>query len=533
MRKEWITKDRDLPWGLRSLRSLASLLPASRRRVAARRDRAAIRHFRLEGLENRALLSPLAPAAPITNIAPPGAPGPNPNPPANTKVPATITGDPEWAYHFITVDVTPSGNYSVYVSGRTDHTEGTSSTFSPAGFSKLVIDPQEGMNVIDINATLAAVPVTIYTGSNNTGSTNDFVYIETVNNAGMPTIKGSVTITSRPTSGYESLSVDGTNDNGTHNVTLDTGIVTGLAQAPIAFDPAHCASLDLSTGKGGNTYTIKDTPNGVAGVATNIVPGGGQNTVNVLKTSGSLDIQSSKAGSPDNTHVTLGQPILFVAGPNPTTYSTIMNLHGAVDVEGSQVTINDLGDPNPIKNAILDKGSLKGFGPGPAPAPITWSALYVANLTILAGDGANTITVNNTDVPTYINAGAGKDKVYVTGTGTNASLSVVAVYPGATLNTGDTFNIGDNSAGLDNIKGHVTLNGAHSTVNVNDTATMAKTRSFTLSSINLTWSGGGAGTVMFSGVDMMTLNLYATETVKIGSPKPNFLYTVKGGKVIN
>ena len=272
MRKELITKDRDLPWGLSSSHWLGSLLPSSRRRVAARRDRAVLRHFHLEGLENRAVLSTLAPAPPIANIAGPGAPGPNPNPepPGNTKVPVTITGDPEWAYHFITVNVTPSGNVSVYVTGRQDGTEGQTTTFSPTGVSKLVIDPQHGVNYINIDATVAAVPVNIITGSNE-----DFVNIGLYNNQSVQGINGPVTITSRPTSGVEALWVDGAHDNGTHNVTLNTGIITGLAPASIGFDPAHCDSLGLSTGSGVNTYTIKDTPTGAVGVATDIVPGAG------------------------------------------------------------------------------------------------------------------------------------------------------------------------------------------------------------------------------------------------------------------
>ena len=466
--------------------------------------------------------------------------------------------------------------------------------------------------------------------------------------------------------------------------------------------------------------------------------------MNVLATTGPLYIESTVSG-PNPTHVTLGQTV-STAGPNPTSYSTTKFLHGAVDVEGSQITIDDHGDPNPIKSAILDHGSLKGFGNGTA--PITWSASQIGNLTILAGDGGNTITVNNTDtlssplvlntgngsdwvnvlgttgaltlhgqagtdyvfvagngptdtingkvsidntkgkttlvagavntvapktvsiapgtisglfpvpltytpasaatggvtalyvnggpkgntfnvqntdVTTNINAGAGNDKVYVSATGTNAPLfidgnggndqfvlghsstyplgsvanlagavtlsnskgtaslivsdssdpkpwtptlksgaitglgptqisyqpgqvtsvevdssAVTNVYnvvstPAGVVTTvvgaypGDTFNIGDKSAGLDNIAGPVNLQGTFgfNTVNVNDTASKAATRSFMLSNTTLTW---GLGAVTFSGVGTMNLNLSnGTDQVKIGAPAPAFPVTVQGG----
>jgi Ca2+-binding RTX toxin-like protein len=181
----------------------------------------------------------------------------------------------------------------------------------------------------------------------------------------------------------------------------------------------------------------------------------------------------------------------------------VANLNGAVTLSNSKGTASLIvSDGNDSKSwtPTLKSGAITGLGPT--------AISYQGGVTSVEVDSSAFTNVYN-----------------VVSTPKGVVTTVVGAYPG------DTFNIGDPSAGLDNIAGPVNLqnNFGLNTINVNDTASKAASRSFLLSNTTLTWNPGA---LTFSSVAKLNLNLSnGTDQVTIGSPAPTFPVTVQGGSV--
>jgi Ca2+-binding RTX toxin-like protein len=310
--------------------------------------------------------------------------------------------DNDW----INIDVAPGGGVSVSLNFLSE-----TATFEPGAITKIVVDPGGGNNTIQVSRTF--VPVTIITGSGQ-----DKVTIgETPSGGSLQQIQGAVNIVSNKNSGLVDLSVNGAFENGPHTVILSANGVTGLAQAPITFDPAHVRNLFLQSGSGKDAYTVMDTPSVQPGASTVIDTGGGQDTVNVWTTHGPLSVQTDSGPA----QVTVG--IQNIGGSN---VSSVSGIHGAVSISGNAaLTVDDINNTT-ARNATLNTGSLTSF----APAPITWSTYggYLAgisSLTIWGGNAGNTFTVTNTasfSSPINLNTGGGNDSVTVLAT--NGALNI-------------------------------------------------------------------------------------------------------------
>ncbi len=339
-------------------------------------------------------------------------------------------------------------------------------------------------------------------------------------------IQGALTVVG---AGTDTMNVDDTGSTGTKTGTLTANTITGLGMGSGGITYSGLATLKISLGSGGNTFTIVNTN---SGTTTNVNTGSGNDTVNVRATS---SVTTVNTGMGTNT-VNIGSMM-------PTTGGVLNNIQGALTVVGSgtdTMNVDDTGSTG-AKTGTLTGISLTGLGMGPS--GITYSGL--ATLKISLGSGGNTFTINNTNsnTTTTLNSGTGSDTVNLktdsgttiinTQTGTD-TVNVTNDTATTTINTGggnDTVNIQathattniNNSAGADtinigslmpvtggtvnNIQGTINVAGdAIDTMNVDDTgSTTAKTG--TLTSSTLTGLGMGSGGINYNGLSVLNISL--------------------------
>ena len=99
--------------------------------------------------------------------------------------------------------------------------------------------------------------------------------------------------------GSNSLVLDDSGDTSARTITLNDGSISGLPTAPIAWSDASLSgggvtALSLYAGSGGNTVNITNTGNFAAGTYVN--SGAGFNSVNVLATTGPLNLDGGTGG---------------------------------------------------------------------------------------------------------------------------------------------------------------------------------------------------------------------------------------------
>src|SRR5262249_52207553 len=153
--------------------------------------------------------------------------------------------------------------------------------------------------------------------------------------------------------------------------------ITGLAPAVINY--SNLSSLTVDGGRGGNTFTVQNTP---ANVPTNL---------NTRKRAANIDtvtVQATGSGSTLNINgqagtdvVTIGnagsvQGILGAVNVSSTTGTIALTMDDSLDSTGRTVTIS--------ATQII----------GLAPAAITYANL--SSLTVDGGTGGNTFTVQGT-----------------------------------------------------------------------------------------------------------------------------------------
>jgi hypothetical protein len=175
--------------------------------------------------------------------------------------------------------------------------------------------------------------------------------------------------------------------------------------SPTTFSfPANVNILGVFGGQGANTFTVNNTP----AAATYLSTGAGNDSVNVLGTTGPF-YDGNGAGM---DYTTIGN-----AG-------NVQGINGPVHVFGSGATsliVNDSADTTG-RTVTMNDGSLTGLTP--ASAPIVWTPTAtstggVTALKVSGGSGTNTFNVDNTSSfwgDTYLVTSSGYNTVNVLGT---------------------------------------------------------------------------------------------------------------------
>jgi hypothetical protein len=182
-----------------------------------------------------------------------------------------------------------------------------SAAVSYSHITNLVLTGGSGNNTYNVLSTLGLYPTSLNTGSGvdtvNVQSTTGPLSIVSAGGGGLDTVNvgnagsvqgilGAVTVTNLVS--FTRLNVDDSSDPNPRNVTLSasglTGILSGLAPAPIDYATTAVNSLTVRGGSGGNTFTITALL-----VPTTLDTGTGGDTVHVLGTVTPLTIDSGAA----------------------------------------------------------------------------------------------------------------------------------------------------------------------------------------------------------------------------------------------
>jgi hypothetical protein len=322
--------------------------------------------------------------------------------------------------------------------------------FADSSFRSVAINQAPaGNDTADINGTVWPVAVNGRGGHNavrfgiSTGTSPESVQ----------GILAPVTITNPPGGAFTNLFVDNSADPTSHNVTVSSTSIVGLAPAAINFPrPQDLDGVFIDGGRtnGTNTYTFLDTPLMVAPgnpqtlLYTNIL-GGSPATVNVQGTSGRLSVVTWAASSVVN----VGH-----AG-------SVQNIRGGLGIAaGDQapfavINVDDSADPT-ARSVRLNAGSITGL----APAEIDFSGPAL-RLTVNGGRGGNSYTINNpiTEITTLNLTGSGRDFVFVLGT--TSSLTIDGG------GDGERFVLLGNAGSVQGIRG-VTVTSLHTRLTIDD-----------------------------------------------------------------
>jgi hypothetical protein len=337
-------------------------------------------------------------------------------------------------------------------------------------------------------------------------------------------IQGFVDVFNSGSSGYSFLLADdGTNPN-SQTVNLYDGKITGLAPAPIYWTPNSTTSggvvnFAVIGGSGANTFNVFGTSNfvfppGFLATETDLVTGGGLDTVNVKATGGILEVDpwsvTTSMGSADT---------ITVGSLAPSLGGTLANINGLVVVDShqaSQLIVDDSGDSTGRAATLTSDSTLflnSSALIGMAPADIEWTPLN-ANLpvAVYAGSGNDSLTVSSQPPnPVSFNGGDGTNSLigpdvastfFITASNSgsvgNVSFTSVQNLTGGAANDTFAFQTGGNLSGSINGSGGInTLIGPDSGSTFRITGTNAGTMgSIGFSSIqNLV---GGAGNDAFA-----------------------------------
>jgi hypothetical protein len=298
-------------------------------------------------------------------------------------------------------------------------------------------------------------------------------------------IQGFVDVFNSGSSGYSFLLVDDGTDLNSQTVNLYDGKITGLAPAPIYWTPnsttsGGVANLAVIAGSGANTFNVFGTSNFISPplfspTETDLVTGGGLDTVNVQATGGILEVDpysvTTSQGSSDT--VTVGSLA-------PSLGGTLANINGLVVVDsrqGSQLIVDDSGDSTGRAATLTTDSTIFPNIPaliGMAPAAIEWTPIN-ANLpvAVYAGNGNDSLTVSTMPGnPVSLNGGGGTNSLI----GPNVASTFFITAP----NSGSVGNVSFSS--VQNLTGGAT----------NDTFSFQTGGSLT-GSVN---GGGGLNTVV-------------------------------------
>jgi hypothetical protein len=229
--------------------------------------------------------------------------------------------------------------------------------------------------------------------------------------------------------GHTALTLDDSTDAVGQSATLDvkpdavgaaTGLfatITNLAPGAISIRGSDISSLVVRGGSGGNTFTVANTIDNstFSGFTdTTLESGSSDDTINVLRTTGKLTVDTETADFGD--HVVVGQ-----AG-------RIQGIQGALNITASDrfgrydLTLDDSADPTAQTVGVAS--SSVDFDILPSPIVFNSSANISPVVTINGGNGADNFFVSSMPGNLEIKGGGGNDSVFV-GNATNNTLDGV------------------------------------------------------------------------------------------------------------
>jgi hypothetical protein len=330
-------------------------------------------------------------------------------------------------------------------------------------------------------------------------------------------------------SGADVMNVDDTGSTVAKTGTLTSTGLTGLAMGVGGINYSGLATLNISLGSGGNTFTISST---YVSTVTTLNSGSGADTVNVLADSDTTNINGQDGndtiniqttGATTNVNTGAGVNTVNVGSLMPTVGGIADGIQGTVNVTGNgtdTMNVDDTGSTG-AKTGTLTSTSLTGLAMGAG--GINYSGLATLNISL--GSGGNTFTISSTKntTVTTLNSGSGADTVNVlsdagvtniNGQGGNDTINIRTTGAITNVNTGagvNVVNVGSlapTTGGIvDGIQGTVNVTGSGmDTINVDDTgSTVAKTG--TLTSTSLTGLAMGVGGITYSGLAKLNINL--------------------------
>lgn len=304
-------------------------------------------------------------------------------------------------------------------------------------------------SIATVNATAAnLVLVTQNTGSLTVDSAGTLV----LGSGGrVNTFTGFTTITD--TRGATALTIDDSADTAARNITLSRSSVSGLTINPISFALANLSSVTVNGGKGGNTVTVTDT---LPRISTTVNTGTAADSVFIQRTTGPLTINGQNGA--DDVAVGLGGSLQSITG-----VLTVTNL-------GNYSTLSLVDYADPIQRTVtMDVGATYGTVSGLSPALIRYRKQDVRALTVSAGDGSDSFTINNTALTnfrrgtmTIVNTGGGGHSILVNGTTGPLTINGQGAF--------NSITVGSARAGLNLIGGAIYISGptALNFLSVND-----------------------------------------------------------------
>jgi hypothetical protein len=428
----------------------------------------------------------------------------------------------------------------------------------PVGFdagqiTSIVVSPGGGTNTVDINVTLAGVPVTITGGSGND------TYVIAPSTEFLDNIQGTVTINGG--TGTNTLTVDDQNDTFIDLYTIGVGsvqrtgeamisysgvssvTVNGSSTTPITYDINSTAAgtpLTINAGNGANSFVMTpstDNLNNLQGAVT-LTAGTGSNTLTV----------DDQADSTNGDTYTIGVGSVQRTGEAMISYSGV-----------SSVTINGSSSANityDIDSTAAGTPLTINAGNGANAFVMAPSTEFLDNIqgavTLMAGTGSNSLTVDDQNDPfdgdTYtIGVGSvqrnAEAQISYSGVGSvtvNGSSNAYIFYniDGTASGTPLTINAGSNynvlnltptSENLNDLAGGVIINtgSSVSTVNVDDQLNAAAA-TYTVTATTLSRSGFGGLT--YAGLGALALNGGSNaDTYNLQSTATGSTVTAQGG----
>ena len=290
----------------------------------------------------------------------------------------------------VTVNQNSSGGVLVTLNGQ---------QFSyPSGeINQIYVFPGGGSDTINVESTSSSAPVTI-----DEGSGSDSVFVSPTAQF-LDHIQGNVTVNGG--SGYDTLTIDDQADPFNDTYTMTGSSLTRTASALIGYNLMNVVTVNGGSSTAA-TYNVQNTE---SYFTTDLNTGSGGNTVNVLATTGTLNVTS--AGN-DTINVGNAGSVQGILGTlnveDPPSFATL-NVNDSADATARTVTLGTF-----TPSGDTPWGSISGL----APASINYEqADLFSPVTIDGGSGGNTFNIVTLPIETVnLNTGAGNDTVNVQAT---------------------------------------------------------------------------------------------------------------------
>jgi hypothetical protein len=389
----------------------------------------------------------------------------------------TVNGD-QLANHNDAITLDVSGN------GVKVTLNGEIAQFDPGQISSIVVNTFTGNDTVNVERTLAGVPVTI-----DLGDGNDLVNIERTAAGGTVTANlgdGNQTVNISPVAhdlgpiqgqvflqaplGNDAVNINDQSTSTDQAFTLGSTLV-GRGSAQIHYSGSGIHAVNIHGGIGTDTYTINGN---LASATTMLDTGNGVDTVNLESTGGGFfTVQAGTGGATVNV------------SPSAKNLDNVQGNLGIFGGGSVHLTLNDQNRP--------------------------LNALYNLYPTSFSRPGSGAITINNAVSDVTLNGTGNGNTFNVRGTAnTLASLTVNA---GA---GSDVVNVGSFTGTLDDLQGPLTVNGqgGFNLLTVNDQGSANHTYSLTSTTLNRS----GAATITYGGLVALALTSGGgTNTVTVAS----------------